>query len=341
MTTALELYEVNLVSSSKLKLRATARLAEGTEEATFDACVLFHTAARFERRAVEALAPCPPATRLAGSIEECWCLIEGRSPDAAAEVWSRILEEAKAVDPATAEAMLSRLRPRYDAAIREFVRTFATYPTLNRPGMAHELVPTSRKERESALRELRAALKFFPGIPEFWWGNYRLAAANGKPAEAWAAIARAQALVPDDARYRAISLIAAAEALPPADADQRLAEAFANLQQSGAELALMYAYSEILLAQKRPAGREKRWARALRAVEEASSRTRSVWLLKNLRGVRLFLEASMAKRKVGPDLLYHAGLGRLAATSGRNPIDTLRADATARVGAMDGSEAAA
>jgi hypothetical protein len=341
MTTALELYEVNLVSSSKLKLRATARLAEGTEESIFDACVLFHTAARFERRAVDALSPCPPATRLAGSIEDCWCLIEGRSPDAAAEVWSRILEEAQAVDAVTAEAMLSRLRPRYDAAIREFVQVFATHPTLNRPGLVQDLVPASRKERESALREVQAVLKVFPGVPEFWWASYRLSTAGEMPAQAWAAIARAQALVPDDARYRAMSLIAAAEALPPADADRHLAEAFANLQQSGAEVALMYAYSEILLAQKRAPGREKRWARALRAVEEASSRTRSVWLLKNLRGVRLYLEAAMAKRKVDRDLLYHAGLGRLAATSGKNPIDTLRADATARVGAMDGSEAAA
>jgi hypothetical protein len=57
--------------------------------------------------------------------------------------------------------------------------------------------------------------------------------------------------------------------------------------------------------------------------------------------VRLFLEASIAGRKADPDLLYRAGLGRLAATSGHRPIDALRAEATERVSAMSSSGAAA
>jgi len=69
MSTASELYEVNLVSSSKLKLRATAYLADGSEAAVFDACVLFHDAARLERRAVEALTLCPPEARPASLAE--------------------------------------------------------------------------------------------------------------------------------------------------------------------------------------------------------------------------------------------------------------------------------
>jgi hypothetical protein len=68
MSSARELHELNLVSSSTLKLRATALLAEGTGEAVFEACVRFHEAARLERKAVEALSPCPPETRLLGSV---------------------------------------------------------------------------------------------------------------------------------------------------------------------------------------------------------------------------------------------------------------------------------
>lgn len=97
MSTATRLYEVNVVSSSRLKLRATAYLAEATDRAIFNACVLFHDAARLERRAVEALTPGPPEARLVSAIEECWCLLDGFNPDAAAEVWSRLLVEAEGV----------------------------------------------------------------------------------------------------------------------------------------------------------------------------------------------------------------------------------------------------
>ena len=57
--------------------------------------------------------------------------------------------------------------------------------------------------------------------------------------------------------------------------------------------------------------------------------------------VGLFLEDMLAKRKADPDLLYRAGLGRLVASSNESAIDVLKADATARVEAMDASEVAA
>jgi hypothetical protein len=76
--------------------------------------VLLHEAARLERRAVEVLPACPAPMRLAASVEECFCLVEGRNPPGAGEVWGRILREKRDVDGGTAEALLSRLTPRYE-----------------------------------------------------------------------------------------------------------------------------------------------------------------------------------------------------------------------------------
>src|SRR5262249_45266098 len=98
MTDVSEVYEIGLVSSGKLKIRATARLAEGTPDAVFDACVLLHEAARIERRLAGVLPTCSAATRLAASVEECFCLLEGRDPPGAARVWGRILREREDVE---------------------------------------------------------------------------------------------------------------------------------------------------------------------------------------------------------------------------------------------------
>jgi len=341
MSTAAELYEVNLVSSSKLKLRATAGLAEGTAEAIFDACVLFHEAARLERRAVEALAPCPPEARLAGSIEECWCLLEGSDPDAAAAVWSRILSEQEDVDRATAQAMLVRLRPRYDKSIKSFVRAAQSHPVLGQIGRTHILIPTNSDERRKALRATLAVLQQFPGVPLLWAAASRLADAVDNPELQWEAIIKALRLDPNNTALRASSLLVAAERLRPAQADAYLAPVHLTVHRAEAEVCLMLAFSEVVLAERSPGTREARWTRAAKAVNAGFPRAHAEWMTKILNGLRLFLEASIAKRKPDPDLLYRAGLGRLAATSGGKPIDALLTEATARVGAMYGSSVAA
>jgi hypothetical protein len=341
MSTAAELHEVNLVSSSKLKLRATALLAEGTDAALFDACVLFHEAARLERRAVESLSPCPPETRLAGSVEECWCLIEGCDPHAAAAVWSRILDETQGIHAATADAMLSRLRPRYDRYLREFSRVILSHPELRTIGQTGIVVPTAQAERKKTLSSIQALLKQFPGLPVMWASAAQLEQALGERQQAWLSLQRGLRLAPEIASLRALSLIAAAEALKPAEADLYLKQAFAELRGADAQVCLMYAFGEIVLSQRLPGNQVQRWKRALEAVDVAFPRARSEWLSKSLKGLRLFLEAAIAKRKADPDLLYRAGLGRLAATSPGKPIDALLADATARVGAMSEPDAAA
>ena len=103
----------------------------------------------------------------------------------------------------------------------------------------------------------------------------------------------------------------------------------------------MLAFGEVVLAERSPATRAERWKRAATAVNAAYPQARSEWMTKLLNGLSLFLDAAIAKRKPDPDLLYRAGLGRLAATSGGKPIDALLTEATARVSAMSASGAAA
>jgi hypothetical protein len=115
-----------------------------------------------------------------------------------------------------------------------------------------------------------------------------------------------------------------------------------DLQHAEAEVCLMYAFSEIVLAVRSPGTRDERWKRALTAVNAGFPKARSDWMTKSLTGARLFLEAALAKRENDPNLLYRAGFGRLAATSGhKSPIDALRALATESVVRMSASGAAA
>jgi tetratricopeptide (TPR) repeat protein len=346
MTTDINLHEINLVSSGKLKLRATARLAEGSDEAVFEACVLFHEAARFERRALEALSQCPAITRLTASVEECWCLVRGRDPHAAGDVWSRVLSEAQAIDSSTAASIMSRLKPEYEAAIRDFVTLIQRSPTLQLSTRAllrgaPSLVPQNAADRTAALKELRSLLKVFPGVPSLWSLLAHIEDTNENHLEAWKALQRALALAPDNQQFRALSLITATEALPRSDADAYLRQARPTLDKASAEVCVMYAFAEIQLAQSKKAGRVERWQRALEAVDIAFPRTHSEGLRKNLTALRLLLRDLIDQRDADPNVLYRAGLGGLAATRSGPPMDVLREDAQAHVNAMRVSEAAA
>jgi len=140
--------------------------------------------------------------------------------------------------------------------------------------------------------------------------------------------------------FRALSLTSAVEHLAVAEADQHLQQTYVGLVAAEPEICLMYAFAEIKLTEQSPATRQDRLKRALFAVNAAFPKVRSDWMLRHLRAMQKFLEALLAKRKADPDLLYRAGLSWLAATSGRNPIDALRTEAIARVGAMAGEHVA-
>jgi hypothetical protein len=220
MSTAQELYELNVLSSSELKLRGLGLLALGGEEEVFEACVLFHSAARLERKAVEFLSPCPPATRLAASIEECGCLLEGRDPHAAADVWARILSEADALPSAMVESKLSRLRPRYREDVRELDRLIQKHSALSGIGGTRVVVPTEASEQRRTLHAVREALVRFPGVPEFWFTAACLAAALGEMPYAGEALDRARRLDPENSRYRADGLLLGAAAAKVNEADR-------------------------------------------------------------------------------------------------------------------------
>jgi hypothetical protein len=195
-----DVYELNLATGGKLKMRATARLAEGGPGPTFEACVLLHEAARLERRAVEALATCPAATRLAASIEECWCLTEGLDPPRAAAAWGRVLRDKHCVDAGTAEAMLARLGPRFAQSERRFRRALAGAKNLGELRDTGPIVPATPTARSAAHRHVERVLDAFPGATSFWWASFRLLEAQGDDDGAGRALTNARLLegAPDE-----------------------------------------------------------------------------------------------------------------------------------------------
>jgi hypothetical protein len=331
MTSVPEIYEFTLASSGKLKLRATARLAEGGAENVFEACVLFHEAARIERRVIDVLPFCPAATRLAASVEECFCLVEGRDPPGAGEVWGRILVEKDDVDPATAKAMLARLGPRYEESWRAFAQAVAGCTTLTKTRATGGVVPTTSAEQARALRELRQVLARFPGTPSFWWATYRIAEAVGDTQQAWDALYRTQQLNPHNIRFKAMSVYLSARALPADEADAHIARVRRSLAPESAEVCLMVAWAEIALAKQ---GRAKeRWRRARETAVLGLTQARSVGIRQSLLATRFILDGLLAGKEPTVDVLYKAGLGDVAATAapGTNVIDLVARLSSARV----------
>jgi hypothetical protein len=315
MTNVPEVYVINLAGSGKLKLRATARLADGTPDDVFEACVMFHEAARLERRAVQALAPCPSATLLASLAEQCFSLLEGQDPPGAAEVWGRILDQRRLVgDVATADAILARVGPRYEASHGAYAELVVTCKQLLPMRTARTVVPASPTATRAALRDVRRILAAFAGIASFWWWEYRLTEALDDSASAWRALERARSLAPDNPRYLAMSLLAAAKTLEIHVADQYLGGLRFTLDRRGPEVSLMYAHAELELAARDGAHARERWLRAGEATRIGFGRVRSSnTMRRNLHAVALIVEARLAGREPTLDILYRAGLGELAA----------------------------
>lgn len=312
MSATPDLYAYLLASAGKLEMRATAKLAEGTPDSVFEACVLLHEAARIERRALHAL-PSPPASvRLAATVEECFCLVEGLDPVGAAGAWARVVDERSLI-PDDTTALLARLEPRYQQTLRDFQKLLGRCKTL----MAHlrvgHGVPSTSSERASELRDVRRVLKRFPGAAMFWWRAYRLQDADGSFSDAWRSLSRARQLAPENPTYVALSLVLAVKALPPQEADEHLQRARAALDELGPEVCLMYAHAELERAE---ATRERaHWLNARDAVERGLSAPSTGELSKNLRATRLILDALLSGREPSIDILYKVGLGEEVAAA--------------------------
>jgi len=314
-----EVYQLDLATSGKLKLRAKARLAEGTAEAVFEACVLLHEAAWIQRLAVEALPVCPSVTQLASSLEECWCHVEGRDPPRAAEAWGEVLRARDAVDARTAAAMLSKVAPHYEASRRDFARAVAGSPAILAMRDAGRLDGLAAPDVAQARLELARLLERFPGAASFWWMAYRLAETAGDRKGAWEALERARKLAPRNPRFLAMSLLVAAWALPASAAEEHLGSARSALAHAGPEVCLMYALAEITLARKASKGeRRARWTRARDAADAGIARATTEGMRRNLQATQLLLRELLAGREPTIEILYLAGLGEVAATAPTN-----------------------
>jgi hypothetical protein len=309
---AYDVYQANLASSGKLALRAKGRLAEGTADAVFEACVLLHEAARLQRLATQALPTCPAVSRLAAAVEECWYLVEGRDPPRAAEAWGQVLRDRQGVDEPTADAMLSRLAPRFEKSRREFLKTVGAAPTLMTITDARSLA-AAPNVRSKARKELRAVLARFPGTPYFWWVEYRLAEQEGDKTAAWGALTRARQLDPNNQSYEASSLLLAAWALPRRAAEQHLARVRGSFDRAGAEVCLMHALAVLELAGGSKGGeRAKRWEEARDAANSGLTQARTEELRRDLKAVQLLVGELLAGRVPTMEILYLAGLGEVA-----------------------------
>ena len=310
-----ERYQLGVGEAGKLKLRATALLAEGGEERAFDALVLLHDAARAEARALQALEHPSAHARLASAVEQCACLVEGRDPTLAARAWGQVLDEARALPDDVTEPMLTRLRPRYPRLVAAFVSALRKSPRVARASASVELL--QGRDRQRYLRELEALRGRFPGAPGLWWSTCRLEQARGRPRAAWDAIQRACRLDPDNVHYSAVRLLLVARALTAREVDTWLSETYAGIQRAPPEVCLVYALNELERARRGPpASRSTRLGRAQEAVIQGRSRPGvEPAVAQSLRAAQLLISARLEGHEATLDLLYRAGLGEVVVTS--------------------------
>jgi hypothetical protein len=305
-------YRLALSEAGKLKLRASALLAEGGWERVIDAAVLFQAAARAEARSLLALEHVPVETRLAATIEECWCLLEGGDPASAALAWDRVRVASEQVLPEVASSMRSRLDPVYLARTRAYAMAIRRCKMLTALRPTGSFVPPTKGQRARVDRELSRLLQDFPGVASFWWAKYRLAEADGDAERAWAAIRTACRLQPQNARFASISLLLAARTRPLKETDELLDAA---IDGAAPEVALLYAFAQIELARRAPQSRGRRFEKAIRATEVGLAGGPREGLRRHLTAARLLAGEFAAGREATVDILYRAGLGDLAAST--------------------------
>lgn len=89
----LEAYREIKQGGGKLKMKALVRLAQGRDDARFEAATLLREAARAEERALQLLESPAAEVRLGVAIERCACLVDALAPTAAAVAWGDVLLE--------------------------------------------------------------------------------------------------------------------------------------------------------------------------------------------------------------------------------------------------------
>jgi hypothetical protein len=323
-------YSLALGEAGKLKLRATSLLAEGGEERTFEAVVLFRDAARAEARALLALDSPAPEVRLASAVEQCTCLVDGRDALLAARAWGQVLEAARSVPADAAAALLARLQPRYARLESSFLGALQRSPLLRSYRGSLGLLQGRQLTRYRL--ELQRLLERFPGTPSLWWARARVEESRGRSLAAWEALVCACRLDPDNSRYEALRLRLLPQVASPREADTALSSAYARLQRSAPEVCLMYALAEMELAHRSPRTRRPRLQRALEAILHGRGQVPAEsYLGRYLQAAQLILHEQLQGARPTPELLYLAGLGELVVTSsdrGADPVALLTHEAT-------------
>ncbi|MBN1610144.1 MAG: hypothetical protein JW940_26190 [Polyangiaceae bacterium] len=305
-----------LVESGHFKVAAAARLAEGGTEALFEASVLFHAAARAERRALEATEAPTPEDRLRSAVEVCGCLIDALDPSAVLEwAWGRVLEASEPLPETEARAIRARLDGKFGSFLRSYQRV-----------LKHTPKTASAMERGKApeqARELGILLSAFPGDPRFWSSLASVQRTNGNVRACWDAIQRARRLDPEDTAIRQAELDLVTQA-DPEQASAVLEVAYRDILADGnADLCFGFAAGATRWGLERG---ERVWLeRALDAATLGMSfpplyPSDRAWF----HAFRLVIRELLAGKKPRMDILFRAGLGAwVVASREKDPLRVL------------------
>ncbi|MEW5854609.1 MAG: hypothetical protein AB2A00_37885 [Myxococcota bacterium] len=294
-----------LVESGALKMRASALLAEGRAEDRFEAAVLFHEAARAEKRALSATENPSATERLARWGEACGCLISGLDPPQAARAWGEVLNVAASLRPRTATATLNRLREAFLRQNAAFVATLRDAPLLQDEAT---LVPAEDKVRRQVLKQIDGLLELFPGVAHLWWLRFRNQKQAGDLHGGWESLRKAQLLAPDNPSFAAIALWLAPQVLSRRDAEARLDAAYDQVATASAEVCLFIALGKLKAAAETRRDREALHA-ALRAASVGLSRSGTYPALRaSLYAVQLASEVMLGGGTPNAEVLYRAGV---------------------------------
>lgn len=329
-----ETYRLALSESSKLKLRAVSVRAEGGEDAAFRAAVLFHAAARAERRALLLLDAPAPETRLRSAIEQCGCLIDGLDPFAI-EVWGEVLEASEHVPVRVAGALRSRIDPGWRAFFEQYEDTMKVASDM---ALLGEVEALSHAVRAKVRRAVMRMLAAFPGDALGWVSLGYLDFSERDFQSAWRSIERARELYPDHGLVNAMALLIVSDALPEGRAEEYLDASYATIQRGQAppEVCLSFAIASLRAARVQ---RKRRVYvdRALDALAAGESRPPTMPVhVRYFRALRRIAGDLRNNRTSGIDVLYKAGLGLLAARAARGGDQDPIAILTREVSAMGG-----
>jgi hypothetical protein len=306
---SLDAYRVARAESGKLKLRATALLADGGPDERFEAACLLHEAARAEARALRILDAPPPTVRLTSAVERCACLIEGLDPPGAALAWGEVLDASRPVPEPTALALRAKIQTKRASQARGWSKALRGAPVFVKTMWSAGGASADRAHRSGLGQETRALLALFPGVAGLWLALSSNEEDDGNLKGAWAAVQHARRLDPEDAQVWARTLFVAARALGRVEAQAYLDQVHARLESAPWDLCLAAAAVELIMA-RRFGHDPARRARALAATIEGESRPDAPGgARKCFRALHLLLSELLAGRPPTEEILFRAGLG--------------------------------